>query len=276
MTGSPLAFSVARWASLQRWKCSRRRGARRDRTLSTPRTAWAHPDPAQTEGRRAPCARGRRSVRSRLGRGDCTCSAKNARVRCQASAAATASYDLPVSLKNEWRVPAYTLIVASHTQLRKPAVELSTGARGEVLARVAAHDRTHAAHRFDRPRIGAIEGSDGAKPLVASTPRDRVAASHAEPDGTDAIRVDAGLRDEMIHRRGEVGNRRRVATGEHRTHQTGHAHSALWPVNRSTASAAYPSPAKRRVISRMLSLRPWTSWMTTTPGWGPAPSGIAR
>jgi hypothetical protein len=63
----------------------------------------------------------------------------------------------------------------------------------------------------------------------------------------------------------------------HRTREhSRHAHDAVATFERSTPSAAYPSPAKRRQISRMLSLTPEASWTTTTPGCGPFPSGIAR
>src|SRR5207302_4415148 len=47
------------------------------------------------------------------------------------------------------------------------------------------------------------------------------------------------------------------------------------PEKRSTASAAYPLSANRRVVSLMFSLRPYASWITTTPGNGPSPSGRA-
>ena len=46
--------------------------------------------------------------------------------------------------------------------------------------------------------------------------------------------------------------------------------------NRSTANAAWPCAATRRATSRMFSFRPKASWITTTPGDGPSPSGRDR
>jgi len=48
------------------------------------------------------------------------------------------------------------------------------------------------------------------------------------------------------------------------------------PWNRSGATARYPAPASQPAWFLRSWLIPSASWMTTTPGHGPGPSGAAR